>query len=163
VSRRVAPPRRPKYILYFLARSWVSGAGTQTAHHGGRGKAYDTKDFIAATRALNVTAHVTKERKRTPLQPRPQNTRHPGYAISLSHRWLVEKGFGWLKQTGPIRQAKLRRLHKVDCLFVFSCAAHNLMRLPKLIAHGRRASPMKQVRLKAAGELQTTLQYSRNR
>jgi len=26
-------------------------------------KAYDTKDFIAATRALNVTAHVTKNQK----------------------------------------------------------------------------------------------------
>jgi transposase len=63
-----------------------------------------------------------------------RTTRHPGYAISLSRRWLVEKGFGWLKQTGPVRQVKLRGLHKVDWLFVFSCAAHNLMRLPKLIA-----------------------------
>ena len=49
-------------------------------------------------------------------------------------RWLVEKGFGWLKQTGPMRQVKLRGLHNVDWLFVFSCAAHNLMRLPRLIA-----------------------------
>jgi hypothetical protein len=29
---------------------------------------------------------------------------------------------------------KLRGLHKVDWLFVFSCAAHNLLRLPRLIA-----------------------------
>jgi hypothetical protein len=28
----------------------------------------------------------------------------------------------------------LRGLEKVDWLFVFSCAAHNLIRLPKLIA-----------------------------
>jgi hypothetical protein len=28
------------------------------------------------------------------------STRQPGYAISLSRRWLVEKVFGWLKQTG---------------------------------------------------------------
>jgi hypothetical protein len=33
-----------------------------------------------------------------------------------------------------MRQVKLRGLHKVDWLFVFSCAAHNLMRLPRLIA-----------------------------
>jgi len=29
-----------------------------------------------------------------------RTTRHVGYAISLSSRSLVEKGFGWLKQTG---------------------------------------------------------------
>ncbi len=40
----------------------------------------------------------------------------------------------WLKQTGPLRQVKLRGLEKVDWLFVFSCAAHNLIRLPKLMA-----------------------------
>jgi hypothetical protein len=33
-----------------------------------------------------------------------------------------------------MRQVKLRGLEKVDWLFVFSCAAHNLTRLPKLIA-----------------------------
>jgi hypothetical protein len=32
-----------------------------------------------------------------------------------------------LKQTGPLRQVKLRGLEKVDWLFVFSCAAHNLI------------------------------------
>jgi hypothetical protein len=74
-----------------------------------------------------------KERQATPQQPRPQTTRHRGYAISLSRRWLVEKGFGWLKQTGPLRQVKLRGLEKVDWTFVFSCAAHNLIRLPRLI------------------------------
>ncbi len=63
-----------------------------------------------------------------------RTTRHPGYALSLSRRWLVEKGFGWLKQTGPLRQVKLRGLAKVDWLFVFSCAAHNLLRLPRLLA-----------------------------
>src|SRR6202521_5833019 len=110
----------------------------------GADKAYDTQDFIAATRALNVTAHVTKNEKgrRSNLDRRP--TRHPGNALSLSRRWLVEKGFGWLKQTGPIRQVKLRGLHKVDWLFVFSCAAHNLMRLPKLIALGPQARPVEQ-------------------
>jgi hypothetical protein len=32
-------------------------------------------------------------------------------------------------------QVKLRELHKVDWLFIFSCTAHNLYRLPRLIAH----------------------------
>jgi hypothetical protein len=63
-----------------------------------------------------------------------RTTRHPGYAISLSCRWLVEKPFGWLKQTAGLAQVKVRGLHKVDYAFVFGCAAHNLLRLPRLIA-----------------------------
>ena len=100
----------------------------------GADKAFDAKNFVDAARSLNVTVHVTKNdtKRRSNLDRR--TTRHAGYAISLSRRWLVEKGFGWLKQTGPMRQVKLRGLHKVDWLFVFSCAAHNLCRLPRLIA-----------------------------
>jgi transposase len=100
----------------------------------GADKAYDTKDFVTAARALNVTPHVTKNQKGRRSNMDRRTTRHPGYAISLSRRWLVEKSFGWLKQTGPVRQVKLRGLHKVDWIFVFSCAAHNLLRLPRLIA-----------------------------
>jgi transposase len=105
----------------------------------GADKAFDSRDFVDAARQLNVTVHVTRnDRKRRSNLDR-RTTRHPGYAISLSRRWLVEKGFGWLKQTGPIRQVKLRGLHKVDWLFVFSCAAHNLCRLPRLIAQRQAA------------------------
>jgi transposase len=100
----------------------------------GADKAYDTKDFVTAARALNVTAHVMKNEKGRRSHMDRRTTRHPGYAISLGRRWLVEKGFGWLKQTGPLRQVKLRGLHKVNWIFVFSCAAHNLLRLPRLIA-----------------------------
>ena len=63
-----------------------------------------------------------------------RTTRHPGYAISLSKRWLVEKPFGWMKQIGPLKKVKLRGLDKVDWVFVFSCAAFNVMRIPKLRA-----------------------------
>ena len=100
----------------------------------GADKAYDTKDFVSTVRELNVTPHVTKNDNGGRSNLDRRTTRHPGYAISLSRRWLVEKGFGWLKQTGPLRQVKLRGLEKVDWMFVFSCAAHNLIRLPKLMA-----------------------------
>jgi transposase len=105
----------------------------------GADKAYDTKDFVNTVRELNVTPHVTKNDKGRRSNLDRRTTRHPGYAISLSRRWLVEKGFGWLKQTGPLRQVKLRGLEKVDWLFVFSCAAHNLLRLPRLIAQQQPA------------------------
>ena len=100
----------------------------------GADKAYDTKDFVAAARALNVTPHVTRNDKGRRSNMDGRTTRHPGYAISLSCRWLVEKTFGWLKQTAGLGQVKLRGLHKVDWLFVFGCAAHNLLRLPQLLA-----------------------------
>jgi len=99
----------------------------------GADKAYDTKDYITAARSINVTAHVTRNDNGRRSNVDRRTTRHPGYSVSLSRRWLVEKGFGWLKQTGPLRQVKLRGIEKVDWLFVFSCAAHNLLRLPKLI------------------------------
>ena len=105
----------------------------------GADKAYDTKDFVTTVRELNVTAHVTKNEKGRRSNLDRRTTRHPGYAISLSRRWLVEKGFGWLKQTGQIRQVKYRGLENVDWIFVFSCAAHNLLRLPKLIAQQQEA------------------------
>ena len=105
----------------------------------GADKAYDSKDFVNTARELNVTPHVTKNDKGRRSNLDRRTTRHPGYAISLSRRWLVEKGFGWLKQTGPLRQVKLRGLEKVDWLFVFSCAAHNLLRLPRLIAQQQPA------------------------
>lgn len=98
----------------------------------GADKAYDTRDFVSTVRELRVTPHVTQNatNRRSAIDGR--TTRHPGYEISLSKRWLVEKPFGWLKQIGPLRKVKLRGLAKVDWLFVFSCAAFNLFRIPKL-------------------------------
>jgi transposase len=98
----------------------------------GADKAYDTKDFVSTVRELRVTPHVSQNttNRRSAIDGR--TTHHPGYEISLSKRWLVEKPFGWLKQIGPLKKVKLRGLAKVDWLFVFSCAAFNLFRIPKL-------------------------------
>jgi hypothetical protein len=86
--------------------------------------------FVRTVRELNVTPHITRNDMHRSSNLDRRTTRHRSYAISLSRRWLIEKGFGRLKQTGPLRQVNLRRLSKVDWLFVFSCAAHNLLRLP---------------------------------
>jgi transposase len=107
----------------------------------GADKAYDAKNFVAGARALNVTAHVQKNDKGRRSNLDRRTTRYPGYALSLSRRWLIEKTFGWLKQTGPLARVKLRGLAKVDWVFVFSCAAHNLLRLPKLFASQPQQDP----------------------
>jgi hypothetical protein len=95
----------------------------------GADKAYDAKDFVTAARALNVTPHIAKNNTGRRSNMDGRTTRHAGYAISLSCRWLVEKPFAWLKQTAGLAQVKVRGLAKVDCAFVFGCAAHNLLRL----------------------------------
>ncbi len=110
----------------------------------GADKAYDSEDFVATARQLNVTVPVQKNEKGRRSRIDRRTTRHPGYARSLSRRWLVEKTFGWLKATGPLRQVKLRGLAKVDWIFVFSCAAHNLLRLPRLLANQLQQYPQPQ-------------------
>ena len=113
-------------MLHELTRKRRSGRITT-----GADKAYDTRDFVSTVRELGVTPHVAR-RQHGAIDQR--TSRQPGYAISLSKRWLVKKPFAWLKQIGPLKKVKLRGLAKVDWLFVFSCAAFNLIRIPKLLA-----------------------------
>ncbi|HVO80680.1 MAG TPA: IS5 family transposase [Terriglobales bacterium] len=98
----------------------------------GADKGYDSRDFVSTIRELGATPHISQNTRNRRSAIDGRTTRHSGYAISLSKRWLVEKPFGWLKQVGPLKKVKLRGLAKVDWLFVFSCAAFNLLRIPKL-------------------------------
>ena len=52
-------------------------------------KTYDCKDFVRAVRDLNVTPHVAKNDKGRASNLDRRTTRQPGYAISLSRRWLM--------------------------------------------------------------------------
>lgn len=56
----------------------------------------------------------------------------PGFSVSQRKRKLVEKVFGWAKQD-RMRQVKLRGRARVDWLFQLVAAAHNLLRMQKLI------------------------------
>ena len=103
----------------------------------GADKAFDSKGRVAAAGALKVTPHITKNNNGRRSNVDRRTTRHPGYAISLSRRWLVEKTFGWNKQIGPAGRITVRGLHLVDAACVFGCAALNLLRLPRLIAQER--------------------------
>jgi transposase len=101
----------------------------------GADKNYDTHAFVADSRALGVTPHVTQNVKRrggSAIDAR--TTRHEGYAISQSCRPRIEPVFGWLKTIAWLRKVKLRGLPKVEWLVVFASAAFNLLRLPKLRA-----------------------------
>lgn len=98
----------------------------------GADKAYDSQDFVRTVRELGFTPHVSQNQKHRRSAIDERTTRHSGYRVSLSKRWLVEKPFGWMKSVGWIRKTKMRGLAKVEWAFVFGCAAFNLMRIPKL-------------------------------
>jgi transposase len=100
----------------------------------GADKAYDTRNFVDTVREMGVTPHFTQNNTNRRSAIDGRTTRHEGYRISLAKRWLVEKPFGWLKQTAGLKKIKLRGLEKVRWLFVFGCAAYNLLRIPKLRA-----------------------------
>jgi transposase len=101
----------------------------------GADKAYDTRDFVKVARELGVRPHVAQNHKRSGGSAIDRRTtRHRSYTVSQSKRPLIEKAFGWMKQTGGMRKTKLRGLAKVAWQFVMTAAAFNLWRLPKLQA-----------------------------
>ncbi len=105
----------------------------------GADKAYDTANFVLECREEKVTPHVAQNITTTRgSRIDARTTRHPGYAASLRVRKRIEEGFGWAKEIAGLAQVKLRGLARVDCAFVLSLAAYNLVRLPKLLA---KASP----------------------
>jgi hypothetical protein len=59
----------------------------------------------ARVREPIVTPQATKNDKNRSCNLNRGTTRQPGYAISHSRRWLIEKGFGWRRR--PARSAKL--------------------------------------------------------
>jgi len=122
--------------------SELPGAQPKTV---GADKNFDTTEFVATCRILNITPHVaqnayeynTKTGKRVHRKSRIDGriTRHPGYAISQVIRKMIETLFGDGKQHGgTIRQVKLRGREKVSDVFTLAMLAVNLRRLPGLLA-----------------------------
>ena len=99
----------------------------------GADKAYDTSDFVAELRALRVTPHVAQNTAGRRSRIDALTTRHPGYAASQRARKRIEEVFGWGKTVGGLAQLKVRGLDKVKAVFLFSLAAYNIVRLPKLL------------------------------
>jgi len=99
-------------------------------------KAYDTRDFVANLRAMEVTPHVaqyvTTPHRRSAIDGR--TTRHPGYAISQRKRKLVEQGNGWIKTIGGLRKLRHRGGPLVTWVFTFTAAAYNIVRMRRLLA-----------------------------
>jgi transposase len=109
----------------------VPGDGQITV---GGDKGFDTQQFVAECRHMNVTPHVAQNTNRaggSAIDAR--TTRHTGYAISQKKRKRIEECFGWLKDVALLRKLKHRGLFKVGWIFTFAAAAYNLVRMRKLI------------------------------
>ena len=103
--------------------------GTRQITVGGD-KAYDTADFVAECRHLNVTPHVTQNLERpggSAIDAR--TTQQAGYAVSQRKRKRVEECFGWLKTIALLRKVRHRGIFKVAWAFTFAAAAYNLVRM----------------------------------
>lgn len=123
--------------LLMVHRRWRKNRrrGQRKPFSVGADKAYDTKDFVSTLRSMQVRPHVARNATRTGGSALDGRTsRHVGYEISQRKRPLIEKVFGWMKQVGGMRKAKLRGLWKVGWQFLMTAAAFNLWRIPKLRA-----------------------------
>jgi transposase len=121
------------------AREMLTTVPRRAAHITlGGDKLYDTRAFVADTRALEVTPHVTQNIHAS----RPQSaidgrtTRHAGYAISQRRRKRIEELFGWVKVIGGVRKLRHRGTELVGWIFTFTTAVYNLVRLRTLIGAG---------------------------
>jgi transposase len=102
----------------------------------GGDKNFDTADFVAELREINVTPHVA-QKKHSAIDGR--TTRHKGYAVSQRIRKRIEEGFGWIKTVGGLAKTRFIGRARTAFAFAFAAAAYNLIRIPKLIA--AEASP----------------------
>ena len=98
----------------------------------GTDKGYDTSDFVADLRTMNVTPHVASKVVGSAVDGR--TTRHAGYAISQKRRKRIEEAFGWGKTIGTAAKTMLRGAARVGFQFTLNMAAYNLACLPKLLA-----------------------------
>jgi transposase len=101
----------------------------------GADKAYDTQDFVAECRNMQVTPHVAQNVNRSGGSAiDKRTTRHAGYEISQRKRNRIEESFGWLKTIALMRKVRHRGIHKVGWVFTFAAAAYNLVRMRNLLA-----------------------------
>jgi IS5 family transposase len=102
----------------------------------GGDKNYDTQDFVAQLRELDVTPHVAQNdtNRRSAIDGR--TTHHAGYAISQQKRKRIEEIFGWLKTVGGLRKLRHRGHERVTWMFTFAVAVYNLVRIRNLEAPG---------------------------
>src|SRR3954462_13321239 len=87
----------------------------------GADKGYDTREFVAECRHMNVTPHVAQNTNRTGGSAiNGRTTRHAGYALSQRKRKRIEECFGRLKTVALLSKLRHRGIFKVGWIFTFA-------------------------------------------
>ena len=107
----------------------LPGSGRVTV---GADKGYDTRDFVAQARSLEVTPHVAQNTSGRKSAIDARTIRHEGYAVSQRLRKRVEEVFGWIKTIGLMRKTRHKGVERVGWMFIFTAAAYNLVRMRNL-------------------------------
>lgn len=100
----------------------------------GGDKNYDTHEYVAQLREMDVTPHVAQNETNRRSAIDGRTTHHPGYAISQQKRKRIEEIFGWLKTVGGLRKLRHRGHARVSWMFTFAVAVYNLVRIRNLEA-----------------------------
>jgi hypothetical protein len=100
----------------------------------GGDKGYDTRDFVATCRALNITPHVAQNDRLPGGSALDARTTHcPGYAVSQRICKRIEEAFGWMKTVGGLRKTRYRGCQRVQMHAYLAGAAYNLLRIARLV------------------------------
>lgn len=112
----------------------------------GADKGYDTEDFLEALDQHGIEPHVACKSKKEIEIPKPEDdgawarwfnqkrSGTPGFTASQRKRRLNEEIFGWLKQFGGLRRARLVGQWKLRQMAYIALGSLNLIRLSKLLA-----------------------------
>ena len=112
----------------------------------GADKGYECGDFLHELEKRKVRPHIASRAQR-PIKTRPDSDsalharrrnharrEHPAYEVSQRKRRLIEESFGWLKQYGGLRRAKVCGRWKIQQLAEIALSALNLLRVTRLLA-----------------------------
>ena len=94
----------------------------------GADRAYDTRDFVWAARALGVPPHVAQNDRGRRSAIDGRTTRHAGYRQSQRRRKRVEEVFGWIKTVGVGGNLRYLGRARNQLWFELTAAAHNFTR-----------------------------------
>ena len=99
----------------------------------GADRAYDMTGFVAGLRRLNATPHVAQNVSGRCSRIDCRTVRHPGYLASQRARQRIEEAFAWIKIIAGQAKTSFCGTARVGWAFTLAAAAHNLIRLPKLL------------------------------
>jgi transposase len=98
---------------------------------------YQDSKFVQDLRDRGVAPHVSEYTEQSSNLGKNSLTAEeradPRRTLSQRKRKLIERVFGWSKADSNLRQVKLRGLKRVDWFYRLAMAAHNLVRMRKLI------------------------------